>query len=275
MTHQIQFEVPVDTSHFTARQLQQRTLLSLSWNGYARWLKEHVVSLPRLIKEYHLGTVIIGAHIDYIAPFTFFDDDSLKVNVEVRPWAGQILELNVSFCGAGQNVVQVYILLYPVAIQEHQTLAAVPTRIPKELLPKFHPDEDDLSRSVPNLEIPELVQQVEQTGRLLMKEGGTFTIHNHLIEVAEQWAFIETPGIVQAIREPLILTRLEKTPALSRALSQPMQSFRAEFHHPYYVFDQGQVETKAYLWQDKLAFIHRLFSEYYGQELHGTIVEQF
>ena len=275
MTRTINFDLTLDTSHFTGQQLQQRTLLSLAWNGYARWLKQYVVSLPQLIQKHQLGTVIVGAKIAYLEQFTFFEADTLQIEVAVRPWANQILELQACFYGAERLIVQVTIFLYPVAIEETQTLAAVPTRIPNHLLPLFQGDtEDDLS-AMPNIEAQTLAQQIEREGQLLAADSGEFMVHNHLIEVAEQWAFIETPAIVQAVRGPMVLNRHEGLPQLRRALSHPLQRYEMELYRPFFVYDLGCVQTAAYQWQEKLAFIHRLYSEHSRHEVHGLIVEQF
>lgn len=278
MVRTVKFEVPTDTSQFTYLQIQPKALLSLSWNGYARWLREHLFSLPNLIREHHLGTVIIGTHIDYLEPLTFFDSDTLEINVELQLWARQILVLNVDFSGAGRRAAHVYILLYPLEIKDPETLAAVPTTIAGKILDRFQPDEVDSTsseRQVPKLEVPELVQQIEQSGQLLTERLGQFSIHHHLCEVAEQWSFIEVPGIVESVREPLALEQHEKIPELRQCLSQPLQSFKVELTRPYFVFEQGQVEARGYLWRNKLVFIHRLFSERFSGEIHGTIIEQF
>lgn len=275
MTRTLRFDLTLDTSHFTGQQLQQRTLLSLAWNGYARWLKQYVVSLPQLIQEHQLGTVIVGAKIDYLEPFTFFEADTLQIEVAVRPWARQILALNACFYGAERPVAQVTLLLYPVAIEETHTLAAVPTRIPNYLLPLFQGDIMDDLDLMPTIEAEALAQQIEREGQLLATDSGNFMVHNHLIEVAEQWAFIETPAIVQAARGPLVLNRHEELPQLRRALSHPLQRYDMELYRPFFVYDLGCVQTTAYQWQEKLAFIHRLYSEHSRHEVHGLIVEQF
>lgn len=138
MARTVKFEVPTDTSQFTALQLQPKTLLSLSWNAYARWLREHLFSFPSLIRDHQFGTVILGIDIDYLQTLAFFDSDTLEVEVEVGVRrAGSRLEMNVDFSGDGSRAAHVRILLCPLEITEPQSLGAVPTTVPDIIMKKI------------------------------------------------------------------------------------------------------------------------------------------
>lgn len=268
------FETATDTSQFTAMQIQPKTLLSLTWNGYARWLREHLISFPNLIKDHGFGTAVLGISIDYLEPMSFFDTDTLSVTValKVRREASR-LQVNIDFFGAGKHAAKTSLLLCPLEIGDPETLAASPTRVPEDLLGRFEPDEIDPAS--PERRVPNLVQEIKDSGNLLTEGEGCFTIHHHLCEVAEQWSFIEVPNIVESIREPLALDRHEEIPGLRQCLSQPLRSFNVELNRPYFVFESGQVKTQAFLVQDRLTFVHQLFSVEGAGEIYGTIVEEY
>ena len=85
----------------------------MTWNGYARWLRDHYVSMPKLIGEHHLGMVIVAANIDYLESFTFFEADLLDVEVSVKLRAGKFLDLEVAFRDNDRTIAQTQLLLYP------------------------------------------------------------------------------------------------------------------------------------------------------------------
>ena len=51
MPRAIDWEETVDTSMFSAVQLQPGVIASLTWNGVARWLRTYFVSFPTLITQ--------------------------------------------------------------------------------------------------------------------------------------------------------------------------------------------------------------------------------
>lgn len=268
------FETATDTSQFTAMQLQPKTVLSLTWNGYARWLREHLVSFPNLIKDHSIGTAVLGISIDYLEPLSFFDTDTLSVSVAltVRREASR-LQVSTDFFGDGKHAARASLILIPLEIGDPETLAASPTRVPENLLDRFEPDEIDAAS--PERRVPGLVQKIKDSGSMLAEGGGSFTIHHHLCEVAEQWSFIEVPNIVESVREPLALDNHEEIPELRQSLNQPLRKFNVELNRPYFVFESGQVKTEAYMVQDRLAFIHQLHSAEDTNEVYGTIVEEY
>jgi len=84
MPRAVTFEVTADTRYFTPLQLQPRVILALAFNALARWLREHLVSFPRLIAEHRASLVILSAGITYDAPLRFFDADALVVGATLR-----------------------------------------------------------------------------------------------------------------------------------------------------------------------------------------------
>lgn len=274
MARRVTFEVPTDTGQFTFLQIQPKSLLNLCWNGYARWLRQHLFSFPQLIREHGFGAVILDIDIEYLEPLTFFDTDSLEITVALRARRGGTrLELQTDYSGAGRPAAQVTLILCPVEIKDQETLTAFPARLSSTILDKFDPDEVDAES--PSRQVPELVAQIEADGEALRRRTGEFFVHHHYCEVAEQWSFIEVPNIAESIREPLALEGSEHQPILRDCLIKPLKRLHVELYQPYFVYESGIVETSAYHWQNQLTFIHRLKSTRFQDNVHGIVVERF
>ena len=274
MPRSVRFEVVTDTAQFTYLQIQPKSLLALCWNGYARWLKEHLFSFPTLIRDHHFGTVILSIDIEYLESLQFFDTDTIEVEVAVRVRrGGSRLELEAHFFGAEREAAQVLIVLCPVEIQDAETLTAAPAKLPDQLLEKFHSDEiDDGS---PARQMPALLEQIAHPERLLVQGKAPFVIHHHYCEVAEQWSFIEVPNIVESVREAVALEHHEEHPLLRQCLNRPRRQINIELSRPYFIYESGLVASKIYQQQDRPALVHQLLSGRFDGEVHGTVVEQY
>jgi len=266
----VRFSIPTDTSLFTPLQLQPRILLWLGMNGWARWLREHLVSFRELMREHQLAVVVLAVHLEYLAPLGFFDVDELVVEGRWRARMGGILlQGDYDYFGAGQTVARARCLLRPVRLQGLESLAAVPSRLSRSLLQRFQPDEVDRER--PEFVVTELVQELER-GDAIAEHTSALMIHRHDCEVADQWSFIDIPNHVGAVRERLVLERAGDVPALSASLSHPLRSFDVELSRPMYLLDQGTISTKAYSHRGDVSFVHRVSS---GEHLHAVVVERF
>lgn len=268
------FEVVADTSHFTPLQLQPRAILALSFNGMARWLREHLVSFPELIGEHRCSLVILGAGVTYEAPLGFFDGAAFEVRVALRILRGGTrAELTAEIHGRRGRAASARILLCPVRIEESTSLAATPAPLDPALLARLQQDEIDPSS--PARPLGDLKSRIEQSGEPLAVGTSDFVTHRHLCEVADQWAFFEVPGLIGAGREALAHERGVEIKALRDALSRPLAQLELELMRPYFWFQPGKIETTAYRWEHRLALVHRLLSPVPGAELHGLAVEIF
>jgi acyl-CoA thioesterase FadM len=274
MTHTTRFTVATDTSQFTWLQLQPRTLLSLAWNGYARWLREHLCSFPHLIGKEGIGTVVLAIDLAYREPLRFLDGDALDVEVALRPRrGGSRLELRVTVEGGGRQAADIGILLCPVEIVEQEALTAVPTTLPARLAGRFPPGADDAT--APPRALPGLLAEIESQGHLLASREGTFSVHHQYCEVAEQWSFIEVPGLIEAVREALALDDHGRLPVLRRSLREPLQRIHVELSHPYFVHEAGRIQTAVYDWRERPVFVHRLLSGTIAGQVHGIAIERY
>src|SRR5688572_27468369 len=104
------FEMIPDTGYFTPLQLQPRSLLSTSFNGLSRWLKEHLVSFPALIRDEKHSVVILSASIGYEQPLGFFDGDTVQVATTLKVLRGGTrAQLDNTFTGANGVAAKVRI----------------------------------------------------------------------------------------------------------------------------------------------------------------------
>jgi hypothetical protein len=270
MPRAVTFDVTADTSYFTPLQLQPRVILSLAFNALARWLREHLVSFPRLIAEHRSSVVILGAGITYEAPCRFFDTDGLAVRATLTVRRqGSRAQLDVELGRAARA----RILLCPVRIDEPGSLAAAPAPFEPRLLERFHPDEID--PAAPARPLVALKEEVALSGQPLATGTHPFVVHRHLCEVADQWAFFEVPGLIGAAREALALRHAGEVPLLQHAVGNPIQRVEIELQRPYFWLQRGSVETTAHRVNDRLMLVHRMLSDVPGDPQHGIAIERF
>lgn len=274
MSRAIEWREIVDTSTFSAVQLQPGKVASLTWNGVARWLHTYLVSFPELIGKHATGLVVMGFHLAYEDPVSFFECPEFSARCAFRVMRrGERGQLDMRLFTPEHNLATARLILRPVAILDPVSLGAEPAPMPETLLARLEPDET-LSIS-PQRVVPDRLAVVETTGRLLAESATPFRIHRHLSEVAEQWSWTETPNLVEAARENLALDhRGEHKRFLRQCLSHRLARFDVEFSRPYFSFEKGEIVTRAYNVGGHLAFIHR-FTSHRGAHLHATVVEIF
>ncbi|MGE0870042.1 MAG: hypothetical protein AB7P03_15870 [Kofleriaceae bacterium] len=267
------FELVSDTGYFNPLQIQPRALLSTSFNGLARWLREHLVSFPALIRDEKHSVVILAASIGFEQPLSFFDGDSVKVETTLRVLRGGTrAQLDNTFSGANGVAARVRILLCPVSVDDPDSLGAIPAAFPERILARFAADEiDPGSPDRPMLPLREAV--IAQPAIATHVEP--FVIHRHHCEVADQWAFYEVAGLVGASREAFGKRAVKDHPELADALGKPVRRFEMELSRPYFWLQPGSVETTLYRHGGSIALVHRLQSDLPGETTYGTIIETF
>ncbi|HFC12878.1 MAG TPA: hypothetical protein ENJ56_08550 [Anaerolineae bacterium] len=274
MPRAIEWEETVDTSTFSAVQLQPGVVASLTWNAVARWMRTHVVPFPTLIHKEATGMVVMGFHLEYRDPVSFVDCEAFRIQAALRMMRrGERGQLNLRIFSDSAELAVVQLILRPVSILDPNSLGAEPAPISDKLLAMFEPDET-FSESPVRI-VPARLTAIETNGTLLTEYTKPFTIHRHLSEVAEQWAWTETPALVESARESLALeTRNEHTRFLRLCLSQRIARFDVEYTRPYFSFECGEIVSRAYDVGGHLAFVHR-FTSHRGAHLHATAVEVF
>lgn len=273
MARSVTFELPVDTSMFTPVQLHARSVFTIVMSGWARWLREHWVPFPRLVRDHGLGVVIAGLDLEYLRPFTFFDADTLTATVTLRVAArGKLLVLTGVVAPDGDAAVaRVEAVLRPVRISDGVVLAATPTDLDTDVLARFAEDE------VVPVAPPRLgptVDELEATHPLVASSSQTFTLHRHLCEAADQWSGIAVPDLTTEVREQVVSVSAADGDGLSAALLRPMQRIAIEFRRPAFFLDEITVECRAFRGAQGPVFLHRLSSALDGDAL-ATVLEWF
>jgi acyl-CoA thioesterase FadM len=274
MPQAIEFEVPVDTSTFSAVQLQPGVVASLTWNALARWLRAYLLPFPTLIRDESTGFVVMGFHLQYLDEVSFFDCEAFRVRAALRVMRrAERCQLDLRFFSPTHELATARLILCPVSIEDPISLAARPAPL-SEKLQALIPAEDLESASPARL-VPARLSAIETTGEFLAEKSKDFTIHRHGTEVAEQWAWTHLPNIVEGAREDLALgDRSERRHALRRCLRSPMARFDAEYNVPFFSFEKGTIVTRAFALGDRLGLVHRLTSAR-GSILHSTVAEVF
>ncbi|MCJ7701626.1 MAG: hypothetical protein MUO62_08600 [Anaerolineales bacterium] len=274
MPRAIDWEETVDTSTFSAVQLQPGVVASLTWNALARWLRTYIVSFPTLITKESTGLVVMGFHLEYRDPVSFFDCEAFRVRGAFRMMRrGERGQLDLRLFSEAHELAIAQLIVRPVAILDPVSLGAEPAPMPESLLAQF--EDDEVESSSPLRIVPARLAAVETTGSLLAEYTKPFRIHRHLSEVAEQWSWTEVPALVESARESLALEdQSENKMMLRGCLSNRIARFDVEFSRPYFSFESGEIVSRAYDVAGHLAFVHK-FTSNRGAHLHATVVEVF
>jgi acyl-CoA thioesterase FadM len=274
MPRAIDWEETVDTSTFSAVQLQPGVVASLAWNALARWLRTYLVSFPTLITKESTGLVVMGFHLEYLDPVSFFDCEAFRVRGAFRMMRrAERGQLDLRITSDSHKLAIAQLIVRPVAILDPVSLGAEPAPLPESLLDQF--EDDEVVSASPVRIVPSRLAAVETTGSLLAEYTKPFRIHRHLSEVAEQWSWTEVPALVESARENLALEdQSENKMMLRRCLSHRIARFDVEFSRPYFSFESGEIVSRAYDVAGHLAFVHK-FTSNRGLHLHATVVEVF
>jgi acyl-CoA thioesterase FadM len=260
---------------FTPLQLQPRAVFSLLMNGWARWLREHWVAFPRLIRERNLGVVVAGLDLEYLRAFSFFDSDALiaRAALTVREDGG-LLFFTASFAPSdgSEGVARASAVLRPVMIGEALVLSASPGNLDATTLESFEPNER--VAAPPGRRLRGVAEALEAGGAPIGADSHVYTMHRHLCETADQWSAIAMPDLTAEVREKLVSVERAEIPALDDALRWPMRRITWEFHRPVFFLDEFVAECLAYTRDEELIFVHELRAPNEGHLL-ATSVEWF
>lgn len=263
----VEFEVPHDTSLFTPVQLQPRVLMTLAMSSWARWLKAHFISFPRMIRERKLGAVVVGTRAEHLRPHGFFDDDALQARCHLEGLGGgKLLGLDLRLFSRGTPVAQAYTLVRMVAIEDPEALAATPCDVPADFLALLFPE--DIRPEAPARGIPLWSRRIRERGAPLGERSESLVLYRGACEVADQWSFIELPVLAAASREALFLSAHGE---LRAALGMAVWKTEVELRRPFYVFSEASLSTTAARVDSQLVLEHQLRSK--QGELHATVVE--
>ncbi|MDD1017050.1 hypothetical protein [Pseudomonas rubra] len=267
---------PMDPMLFDPLQFHTRYLLLLSKSCMWSWFYERTgISFPGLVRKHHQGLVAVECDVEYVRPFGLFDSDEFCVSVErVRARQGNsVLELFHEFSAQGQVFAKVRMLWRMLELDGDQALTGAPGVLRDSVLQRLEPCEIDPSRELRQVEV--LRTQVEGEGEKIGEGHYPFTLYRHLCEVADQWSFLEVPGLASAGRERLI-DALEQDPFKLRAtLGRPLGQVLVKISCPFYLFEEGEVKTTAFSVHGRLVFVHRVINLTRMSTLAAVVIETF
>ena len=237
-------------------------------------MRDHTISTQRMLEEYGFAVVVAGASLQYGREYLFPDGDTIDVDTTSTVHRkGVLIGGDCRFRSARLEFARMNIYLRPVAVGDRTSAAARPS----DLHPGVHAlfkDAEIRDARYPRA-LRELVPSIEGNGERLANARRPFKLHRYAMDFADQWAFMETSALVSEGREELALSFGHEQESLLGALSRPVQEFHVELTKPCFLFDEGVVDTTAYLWNGQLCFVHRLLQRSRGAEqLHATVVEQ-
>lgn len=266
---------PVDSALFSPLQLHPRTILGLGMNNSWRWLESHVgLSFPSFVREFHHGLVMVSLDIQYFGSGTIFDTPYLEVRA--RPATvrrkNMILQCACDFLDSnGQPFASTSGLGVLLRVSDTDaSLSARPAQLDPRILERFLPQEVDPSS--PPRPASLAVAELEASAGVALAEGTCgFQIYRHNCEIADQWSFIELPAFAGEGRERLSVQCPNKR--IRDGIRKPLRRWMAEILRPMYLFDEGEVRTRAYDFEGRLIFLHELKNITQGQ-LVAKVVEE-
>ena len=274
MPRAIEWEETEDTSTFSAVQFQPGVIASLAWGAMARWLRTYLVTFPTLIRRESTGFVVMGFHLEYRDPVTFFDCEAFRVRVTFRFMRrGERGQLDLRIFSDLNELAVARLIVRPVAILDPVSLGAEPAPMPESLLARF--ENGEVESASPVRLVPSRLTAVETAGSLLGECSKRFRLHRHLTEVADQWSWTEVPALVESVRENLALDdQSEHKMMLRDCLGKRLLRFDVECSRPFFSFEYGTIISRAYDVAGHLAFIDN-FTSNRGALLDATVVEVF
>lgn len=266
--------MPACPTLFTPLQIHARELLRFGVVSWVGWMRDHTISLQRMIEDHRAAVVVSGASLTYSVKRLFHDGDTIDIDTTSSVHRkGVLIEGTSRFSSLGQEFARMMIYFRPVAIGDQHSAAARPVDLLPELQALFQPEET--SQVAYPRQVKKLLPVITVEGTLLARRRHPLKLHRYAMDFADQWAFMETSAFTSASREELVLTHGHSNERLLEGLTAPVGGFHVELTKPYFLFDQGEVDTRAYLLNEELFFVHQLLSEQHGTEqVHATVVEQ-
>lgn len=238
----------------------------MAFQGFAAWLREHVVDYPTFTHEHGVGVTIYRQHLSY-GTRALFDTATLGVHTGVCSRAdGGLLMVDTTIRGRDADVARVSLTLVPVLIAEADALSAQPGPLPPALLARFQPDELEPETRRPVVQ--PLIRRTQSAAGARFEATKPFTIHRHHCELADQWCFLAVPDLVAEARERMCI----RGDATLRLGLTALQSIDIELGKPFAFLDEGIVATTAFIVDGRPVFVHRLTDA--RGTVHGTVVER-
>jgi hypothetical protein len=276
MSRWLSYRAPADTGLFTPLHLQPAAVCRLAFSAAGEWLRRHVVSHRRLVREFHTGLVLWTVQLLPGDPITFFDADELELAVRGRVRGrGNQFECEVAIGPPTRERTRLHACLVPLRLDEGAALLGTPCGLSPAVMDLFRPDEvEDRPHTSP---VPRLRAEITRRGRPLARARTPFVVHRHQCEIADQWFWPEAVALGESGREELVRAEARRHPLLRQAMRVPPRRLDVLFQRPYFLFDEGAVVSAAYEWCGGLAFVHEFLDAGVEETSRprAVVIEQF
>lgn len=266
--------IPACPTLFTPLQVHVREVLRIGVVSWVGWMRDHVLSLQRMIKDHGFAVVVAGASVEYLRDCLFPDTDALEVDTTSSVHRRGVLIEGVSTFSAGNDAfARMRIYFRPVQIGDEHSAAAKSADLPEHLRALF--SDDEIAPGAFPRPVKGLVKALEDGAEPVGTWTQAFKLHRYAMDFADQWAFMETAAFVSASREELAMASAAECSLLLDALSNPVKEYHVELSKPYFVMDTGVVRTQAFQESGSLSFVHRLMGPGQdGLDVHAIVVEK-
>lgn len=237
-------------------------------------MRDHTVSIQDMIEKNGASVVVAGANLSYMKECLFHDGDTVEIATTSSVHKkGVLIEGLTRFICKDKEFAQMRIYLRPVIIGDKHSSAAKTGHLLPSIHELFRPDE--ISEVPYPREVKRLLPQIRSEGLLIAEGRYPFKLFRFAMDFADQWAFMETSAYVSASREELVVANSDKHDRLLDGVSCPVMKYDLDLKRPYFLFDSGVVATQAYLWDERLVFVHDLLSQEHDNEVtHAIVIEQ-
>ncbi|HMW46884.1 MAG TPA: hypothetical protein PKC70_01195 [Cellvibrionaceae bacterium] len=235
-------------------------------------MREHVVSIQKMIAEYSASVVVAGCSLEYKGPCLFHDGEVINIRTHSSVLKkGILIQGNSDFFLDSHPLASFKIYFRPVNIGDHTSSAATSGHLNPDIQSLFTPEER--SDLMPQRFVKQNMSKIESEGMLIATHQEPFRLNRYAMDFADQWAFIESAAFCSVSREALAISGGEHFDKLVTGISKPLQSYHLDLKKPYFLLDEGLVDTKVYILRDDIFYVHRLMGT--NNELHAVAIEQF
>ncbi len=266
--------IPACPTLFTPLQIHSRDLLQLGVRAWVGWMRDHTISIQRMIERYSASVVVAGANLEYIDQCRFHDSDTIDMKSHsVVHKKGVLIEGITEFTFGYKKLAKMSVFLRPVIIEDKHSSAAKSSYLLPEIQRLFDPEE--FCQYPYARHVKQLLPDIEREGTVIATGIYPFKMHRHAMDFADQWAFMETAAYVGSSRESIAMSEAGTHPRLIEGISKAIKNYYLDLKKPYFLFDEARVESKAFLWREKLFFVHHLTSEIRGDtQVHASVIEE-
>lgn len=267
------FDLYYDSGFFSPLQMQPHRVLALADMGWVRWMAEHIVPFPVMIREHQTAVVVTGLRLRYREPFGFLDGDHVTVATRIQLLGDRTVQgVTTDVTALSTNIATVDWTCRVLRITNHETLSATVGRIPDHLASRFDGAEPHARTAAdPTTFVTRRLGEIVGSQAPLVNHDYDLTVGRALCEVADQWWFADIPTYLSAAREHLIEHHGDSHPILRQGLRRPLREMEIRLTRPFFLLDRATVTTSAFPGRVTPTFVHQIAGP--SGAHHATAIE--